>query len=574
MKAKKIISVVKNKLSYAHYDMKSHAYNTYDRMRFWIADRFDGKLTPKEPDYLDYKIEQVSSPNSAYESQDISKSKHVTFKSRKRKVRTAYINFKRSLSERLDLGKEQLSLMNKSTVAGVSAIVVGGFALVFMATTVISSFAVGVTINGQRVGFVESEEQLVSMVKEVEQKLSEENYNANIKIDEDIIDVDSLEGLKSSVEMLDENKLKDTIVSSAGITATASAITVDGKPVLYVGNKENANTVLNSITQKYAVSGEDVFSNFRQDVKVENVSTDLGNLMPTKSAITYLMTGNKEVKKYKVKKGDTNWDIASAHGLTEKDIKKANPGMNTNIIKEGEVINISKIAPFVQVEVVATVNVTEKINYKTKKVKSEKLFKGQTKVRREGKRGQASVTKRAVYINGKEQSSQLIQKKIIKAPIKRVVVIGTKERPELSQGDGSSPYENGGGDSYVSGGSGVLSNPMKNMELSSPYGSRWGRMHTGIDLRNPSGTPIYAAAGGTVTYSGNDGAYGNTVRISHGNGMSTVYAHCNSLNVRSGATVSQGQQIATVGMTGRATGYHLHFEVRINGDPRNPYDYL
>ncbi len=98
--------------------------------------------------------------------------------------------------------------------------------------------------------------------------------------------------------------------------------------------------------------------------------------------------------------------------------------------------------------------------------------------------------------------------------------------------------------------------------------------HAGIDLRAPRGTPIYASAPGRVTFSGWRNGYGKTVEITHSNGIKTIYAHCTRLVARSGESVGAGQLIGTVGTTGRATGSHLHFEVRVNGVPRNPFNYL
>ena len=99
--------------------------------------------------------------------------------------------------------------------------------------------------------------------------------------------------------------------------------------------------------------------------------------------------------------------------------------------------------------------------------------------------------------------------------------------------------------------------------------------HNGVDIGGASGTPIYAYMGGTVTFSGWDTTgYGNCIKISHGNGLVTIYAHCSALYVSAGQQVSAGQTIAGIGMTGWATGNHLHFEVRVNGVPVNPWTYL
>jgi murein DD-endopeptidase MepM/ murein hydrolase activator NlpD len=110
--------------------------------------------------------------------------------------------------------------------------------------------------------------------------------------------------------------------------------------------------------------------------------------------------------------------------------------------------------------------------------------------------------------------------------------------------------------------------------VTSPFGSRWGRMHEGIDIGVPSGTPIRAAAAGTVIHAGWLGGYGNLVVLDHGNGLSTAYAHQSSVASGYGQSVAQGQVIGYVGSTGHSTGPHLHFEVRVNGVPVDPLGYL
>ena len=98
--------------------------------------------------------------------------------------------------------------------------------------------------------------------------------------------------------------------------------------------------------------------------------------------------------------------------------------------------------------------------------------------------------------------------------------------------------------------------------------------HTGLDISASTGTPIKAAASGTVTFSGRKGSYGYMVVLSHGNGVQTYYGHCSKLYVSAGQTVSQGDVIAAVGSTGNSTGPHLHLEIRVNGVAYNPQNYL
>jgi murein DD-endopeptidase MepM/ murein hydrolase activator NlpD len=113
-----------------------------------------------------------------------------------------------------------------------------------------------------------------------------------------------------------------------------------------------------------------------------------------------------------------------------------------------------------------------------------------------------------------------------------------------------------------------------NGPVTSPFGMRWGRLHTGIDIGVPYGTPIHAAAAGRVIYAGWEGGYGNLTVIDHGHGLATAYAHQSRIAVGVGQSVSQGEVIGYVGCTGHCFGPHLHFEVRVNGVPVDPLGYL
>jgi murein DD-endopeptidase MepM/ murein hydrolase activator NlpD len=108
----------------------------------------------------------------------------------------------------------------------------------------------------------------------------------------------------------------------------------------------------------------------------------------------------------------------------------------------------------------------------------------------------------------------------------------------------------------------------------SGFGPRWGRMHEGVDIAAGFGTPILAAAAGTVSYAGWLGGYGNLVVVEHGGGIATAYAHQQQIYVSLGTSVSQGQQLGEVGSTGNSSGPHLHFEVRVNGSAVDPLGYL
>jgi murein DD-endopeptidase MepM/ murein hydrolase activator NlpD len=139
---------------------------------------------------------------------------------------------------------------------------------------------------------------------------------------------------------------------------------------------------------------------------------------------------------------------------------------------------------------------------------------------------------------------------------------------QIQGAQGASSGGAGGGTTSTSGLIWPVSGP-----ITSGFGWRWGRMHEGIDIGAACGTPIHAAASGSVIYGGWMNGYGNIVIIDHGGGIATAYGHQSAIYV-GGGSVSQGQVIGAVGSTGHSTGCHLHFEVRVNGTPVNPLNYL
>jgi murein DD-endopeptidase MepM/ murein hydrolase activator NlpD len=125
-------------------------------------------------------------------------------------------------------------------------------------------------------------------------------------------------------------------------------------------------------------------------------------------------------------------------------------------------------------------------------------------------------------------------------------------------------------DARISSGFGWRKHPIIKDETGQPAEKH----HNGYDLSCPIGTPIYAAGDGIVEFAGWNKGYGNLTRIEHGGGLSTRYGHQSKLLIKTGQTVKAGQKIGLVGSTGMSTGPHLHFEVRVNGNPVDPGDYL
>lgn len=184
---------------------------------------------------------------------------------------------------------------------------------------------------------------------------------------------------------------------------------------------------------------------------------------------------------------------------------------------------------------------------------------GYSEVTVNGENGINRTVERVEFLNGKEVNRQKIENQVVKEPVNRVVVIGT--------GSNSTGSDVGG-----------MMFPLPrnaSITITTQYGeASYGHVHKGIDYAVAKNTPIYAAMGGTVEHAGTYYDYGNCVIINHGNGVKTLYAHCNALYVSAGQTVKQGQTIGAVGSTGQSTGFHLHFEVKVNGGYVNPARYV
>lgn len=266
-----------------------------------------------------------------------------------------------------------------------------------------------------------------------------------------------------------------------------------------------------------------------------------------------IIKGKLVEQTYIVKEGDTIWEISSKFGLSIDQITTYNPKLDLNKIKPGQEIKIVKNEPYFNVEMDLNVVTNEEVPYEVKEVYDKTINKGKQVVKEYGSNGLAEVTKNIKVVNGNVVDETLIASKLIKEPKNKVVVIGTKQSNIVA--------------------SGMFIRPSRGY-ISSHFGRRWGRMHEGVDIAAPTGTPIHAADAGRVVFAGWMSGYGKCIMIDHGNGYRTVYGHASKLYVSAGTRVSKGQLIAAVGSTGRSTGPHLHFEIRKNGVPQNPIKYI
>lgn len=355
-------------------------------------------------------------------------------------------------------------------------------------------------------------------------------------------------------------ELKKKLNKDKYFLTEGTALYINGRQKVVFLNKKMADLVVKKIAASYLQGYNNVTIEkveFLDKVEFKKKKIGLDQVTPPEKAVEILKAGEKKVQQYTVVEGDSVWLIARKHDTYIKNIEEANPDVDFSKIKPGQVINITRVEPVLKMRVLARVVATETIAYPVKIEKDRNLLMDREKVKQEGKPGSKEVTYRLALVNGHIEGKEVLAEKVIQEPVPKIVVKGTGFYL-ASRGNG---------------GSGVLGWPVSG-PVRSGFGPRGGGFHRGIDIGAPRGTPVGAAAAGTVTFVGWSGGYGNTVIIDHGNGLRTLYAHLSGFNVSPGAYVQRGQIIGFVGATGRATGYHLHFEVHVNGVAQNPLNFL
>lgn len=350
----------------------------------------------------------------------------------------------------------------------------------------------------------------------------------------------------------------DGMKAAVSETESCWALQINGANVAYVASEADGKAVLDAITARYQTEGSELKSVvYQESVEIAECSFDkeeMPEVMSVEDAASYVLTGTKETLTYTVQEGDTYWDIACGNGISLDELMAMNPEAGFDTLKVGTVLNLYQTKPFLHVTITEVVASTENIDYDITYEETKALYKGETQIKTAGVYGTKELKTEYVKTNGVAVSQNVVEETVISQPVSQVILTGTA----VQTFTGSSQF----------------GSPLASLQVSSAYGTRGGGTHRGVDLRAPKGTTISAMASGAVTYAGYSGTFGNIVKISHGSGWETWYAHCDTMSVSAGDYVTKGQKIGTVGMTGRATGYHLHLEVHKNGVLQNPMKYL
>ena len=425
-------------------------------------------------------------------------------------------------------------------------------------------YALAVQVNGETMGYVANEDVFDTAREDVMERIS---YAGSDKTE---LTIEPSYTIAVAHHMLDENEMADAIIQSAGDQiGEGTALYLDGELTAVCSDGDALRAYFTSRLEPYEVPDDpNVSVGFNKQVTLEDGLYFKDSLQDYADVEKALSDVKQAQKVYTVKTGDTLWDIAHKNDLTFRELCalntnfKGEPLNEKSNIREGDELIVTKEEAALEVRITRIETREEEVAFAIETTKSNEYTKGTTKVLQEGQNGLRRVTFQNVYdTNNVLVEQTILSTEVIKEPVNKKVVQGTKKVKSSTK--------------FITG-SGQFIWPVPNYR----YCSRWyGGRHRGVDICAPAGTPIYASAGGTITKAGYNKAgagtgYGYSVIINHGGGYSSVYAHCLSLTVSAGQTVKQGQLIGYVGSTGRSTGNHCHFEIRLNGSyipPQNVF---
>ncbi|MHB8077199.1 peptidoglycan DD-metalloendopeptidase family protein [Desulfosporosinus fructosivorans] len=469
-------------------------------------------------------------------------------------------NIRKNLKETLNLCAFLHHTSWKSSK--IMAFLILGLVLVGSGVYYVSSTTseVSVSVNGTEVG-------LVSDVKSGENLIHQFLVDKGTPLGVVANTHDNIEYSSIRVRNGDVRTLsKETLEEELSVYIDGVELAIDNKSIFILPNQEDVQKLLQAYQQIYVQKTDtnqiDTVS-YEEKVEIRSVEVAPEEVLTTEEALEKLKQGDVRQEEYVVQPDDSWWLIARKNEMRTSEVLAGNPGVNEDtVLQIGQTINLVKVFPYLTVIAEGIRTETETIPFDVVTIVDSSLANGETKITQTGSDGEKEVKYAYAQKNDKIMTKEILDEQVLKDAVSQVVVKGPQRTPVVIAS---------------SRGSGQLASGMIwpiNGRINSYYGYREGEFHTGLDINGYQGDPYVAATAGTVVSAGWDGNYGNSILIDHGNGILTRYAHSSKLLVAAGQKVSKGQTIGLVGSTGRSSGPHLHFEVIINGDYANPFNYL
>lgn len=366
----------------------------------------------------------------------------------------------------------------------------------------------------------------------------------------------------SSLKLTEAEDLANIILSNSGTSIYEGyGLYIDDEFIGSTDEPDSFLNVLDEYREQHRIEGDEESKlQFVQKISLTDGIFPTSSIMATSEFKNLINTEIEGKKYYTVEAGDAPSTISDEFGISTRELYNMNPGLEGSAIHVGEQLVVSRSVSLLNVTNTRREVYTEEIPYSTNYTYSDKYYTTYSKVTKAGVPGEQLVTALVTYEDGVVVGRQVLATEVLKDPIPREVTKGTKN-VIFSVGNSSGTNKGfiwptiGG---YVS-------------------CRIWGYTgHTGMDIAGcGKGSNIYASAAGTVvTVKWGSKGYGNHVIINHGDGIQTLYAHLNDIYVTKNQYVNQGDVIGGMGRTGNATGVHLHFEIRINGQYVDPGLYI
>ena len=425
---------------------------------------------------------------------------------------------------------------------------------VFAVYHVLYTTGTAVLLDGVVLGTVANEEEARSARMSVERSISNV-VGYDYTLADSQVSYDTCRTFRSSI--VDESELESALADSLGVVEHGYALYVGGEFIGATQTEGAFEELLEQVAADYR-NENTVSLDFLERVEVREQDLPVEQFTNLADAALLLNSTKAGEVTYTVEKGDCWSVIAQDHDMTNKELLALNPGYDIDKLNIGDVLVISNAVPYLTVRTVQMEYYVADIPYEVEYVDDDTMWEGDTRVVSKGVYGTADTVARVTYEGTTEVERIIEEQTTITEPITEIQARGTLERPSWAP-TGSFRWPTNG-------------------TLTSRYGYRkiFGgtSFHGGIDIANKKGTDVVAADGGEVVYAGWMSGYGYLIQIDHQNGYVTYYGHNSSMLVDVGDKVYKGQHIAEMGATGRVTGTHCHFEVRLNGERQDPLDYL
>ena len=458
-----------------------------------------------------------------------------------------------------------------------------------------------VYLDGKLLGSIRSKSALEKYIDNEQKELKEE-FNVDRVYKPNGLDIEKC--LTHNAKILTEKQIYNKIKQKKSFTIKGYIVSIkdsDNKETkIYVLDKKMFDKSVNKVLRVF-VNEKDV-ENYKndtqkpiettgsiiEDISIEEkititegyISTDELIFTDETTLTKYLLFGSLDKdQEYTVKPGDTIETVSFNNKLGVEEFLIVNPQFTSskNLLSVGQKVSIALIDPVFKIVVQKHIVEDMPKKYETIEKEDSSMYVGESKTEVEGVDGVQRVTEKVQYINGEAKPAVITNYTTITEPINKVVVKGTKQ-----YATGTTSTYTGAVPASASGNWGWPT--ISPYVITSEFGYRWGRLHAGLDISGCGfGSPIFAIGEGVVTetvtgcpgqgYYGSScgGYYGNAVYINHGGGVEVIYAHLNTVNVVAGQKVSKGQVVGTMGNSGSSTGTHLHYEIRVNGSPVNPW---